>query len=364
MHISQLDTPSVLVDLDILERNLDQMAAYCDKTGINLRPHIKTHKTPELARMQVQRGAVGITVAKPGEAAIMAGGELDDIFVAYPILSAQKADALLALKDKAKLSASVDSLESAECLARSSSAHGYDLPILVEIDTGFGRCGVADASAALKLATQIEQLQGAHFGGLMFYPGHMMVPLEKQNELLPQVNAAVESAYRAITGAGLLIERVSGGSTPMAYRSKEFTHLSEIRPGMYLLNDRNLVHGGFANLEDCALTVLTTVVSTAVKDRVILDGGSKTFSSDRLLTGDHLGHGDVLADPAALFFGLSEEHGHLDVSKSTREYKLGERLRILPNHVCTTINMHDTIYGVRGENVETVWTVSARGRVQ
>ncbi len=117
---------------------------------------------------------------------------------------------------------------------------------------------------------------------------------------------------------------------------------------MYLLNDRNLVRGGFANLEDCALTVLTTVVSTAVKDRVILDGGSKTFSSDRLLTGDHLGHGDVLADPGALFFGLSEEHGHLDVSKSTRDYKLGERLRILPNHVCTTINMHDTIYGVRG----------------
>jgi D-serine deaminase-like pyridoxal phosphate-dependent protein len=364
MHISQLDTPSVLVDLDILERNLDRMAKYCADSGIALRPHIKTHKIPELARMQVERGAVGITAAKPSEAAVMAEGGLKDIFIAYPILSSQKADALLALTDDARISVSVDSVEAAECLARSSAAHSYDLPILVEIDTGFGRCGLADAAAAVHLAVKIESLPGAHFGGLMFYPGHMMVPPEQQAELLPRVNAAVESAYDALHRAGLHIERVSGGSTPMAYRSQEFSHLSEIRPGMYLLNDCNLVRGGFATLDECALTVLTTVVSTAVKDRAILDGGSKTFSSDRLLTGDHAGHGDVLADPDASFFGLSEEHGHLDISRSTRSYKLGERLRILPNHVCTTINMHDTIYGVRGDTVEKVWSVSARGRVQ
>jgi len=364
MHISELDTPSVLLDLDIMERNMKRMAEYSASAGVALRPHIKTHKIPELARMQVALGAVGITAAKPGEAVVMSAGGLTDIFVAYPIISAKKADTLLALSATTRLCVSIDSFEAAECLARSSAAHNYDLSILVEIDVGFGRCGVQSAQAAVDLALQIERLQGAHFGGLMFYPGHMMVPLEKQNELLPVVNGVVESAYDALIKAGLRIDVVSGGSTPMARRSREFSHLTEIRPGMYPLNDRNLVCGGFATLEDCAVTVLTTVVSTAVPYRVILDGGSKTFSSDRLLTGNNLGHGVLPDDPDALFFGLSEEHGHLDISKSSRPYHLGERLRIVPNHVCTTINMHDTIYGIRNDRVETVWDVAARGHVQ
>jgi D-serine deaminase-like pyridoxal phosphate-dependent protein len=364
MHINELDTPSVLVDLDVMERNLNRMAEYTAKTGVALRPHIKTHKIPELARMQVALGAVGITVAKPSEALVMAEGGLTDIFVAYPILSSKKADALLALSHSTRLSASVDSFEAAECLARSSAAHGYDLAILVEIDVGFGRCGVQTPEAAVALAVQIEKLPGVHFGGLMFYPGHMMVPLEKQNQILPIVNGIVEATYDALKKAGLDVPIVSGGSTPMALRSAEFSHLTEIRPGMYPLNDRNLVCGGFATLADCAVTVLTTVVSTAVPGRVILDGGSKTFSSDRLLTGNNLGHGAILKDPDALFFGLSEEHGHLDITPTTRSYRLGERLRIVPNHVCATINMHDTIYGIRRDQVETIWTVAARGHVQ
>jgi D-serine deaminase-like pyridoxal phosphate-dependent protein len=364
MHISELDTPAVLVDLDVMEQNLARMAAYCAQTGMKLRPHIKTHKIPALALQQVALGAVGITAAKPSEAQVMAAGGLKDIFVAYPIVSKQKADALLTLRDMAKLSVSVDSVESAECLAGASDAVGYDLPILVEIDVGFGRCGVATAELAVALALRIEKLKGAHFGGLMFYPGHMMVPLQEQDVLLPRVNAAVEAAHAALLAAGLEVPVVSGGSTPMAPRSTEFSHLTEIRPGMYPLNDRNLVSGGFATLEDCAVTVMTTVVSTAVKDRVILDGGSKTFSSDRLLTGDHVGHGAILADEHAILFGLSEEHGHIDITNSGREYKLGERLRVVPNHVCATINMHDTIYGIRGDEVETVWKVAARGHVQ
>jgi D-serine deaminase-like pyridoxal phosphate-dependent protein len=364
MNISELDTPSVLVDLDVMERNLKRMADYCASTGMSLRPHVKTHKIPELARMQVAFGAVGITAAKPSEAAVMSAAGLNDIFVAYPILSAKKAAALLSLSESTQLAVSADSFEAAEFLARSSAAHHYDLPILVEIDVGFGRCGVQTPQFAVDLALQIEKLSGSHFGGLMFYPGHMMVPIEKQNELLPAVNRIVESTYAALISAGLRVDVVSGGSTPMALRSTEFSHLTEIRPGMYPLNDRNLVAGGFATLEDCALTVLSTVVSKAVPGHVILDGGSKTFSSDRLLTGDHIGHGAVLEDPATVFFGLSEEHGHLDISHSSRSYRLGERLRIVPNHVCATINLHDTIYGVRGDVVETTWAVAARGRVQ
>jgi D-serine deaminase-like pyridoxal phosphate-dependent protein len=364
MHISELDTPSVLVDLDVMERNLNHMAEYTAKAGVALRPHIKTHKIPELARKQVALGAVGITVAKPGEAVVMADGGLTDIFVAYPIVSPKKADTLLALSHSTRLSVSVDSFEAAECLASSAAMHSYNLPILVEIDVGFGRCGVQSPEAAVALALQIEKLSGAHFGGLMFYPGHMMVPLEKRNQILPVVNGIVEATYDALKKAGLDVPVVSGGSTPMALRSREFSHLTEIRPGMYPLNDRNLVCGGFATLADCAVTVLTTVVSSAVPGRVILDGGSKTFSSDRLLTGNNLGHGAILEDPDALFIGLSEEHGHLDITPSARSYRLGERLRIVPNHVCATINMHGTIYGIRGDRVETIWAVAARGHVQ
>jgi D-serine deaminase-like pyridoxal phosphate-dependent protein len=364
MHISELDTPAILVDLDILERNLERMAAYSAASGVSLRPHIKTHKIPELALKQIALGAVGITAAKPGEAAVMSAAGVTDIFIAYPIVSDLKAKHLLSLAETTRIAVSVDSTEAAECLARAAAATKCDLPILVEIDVGFGRCGVQSADAAVQLALQIEHLQGVHFGGLMFYPGHMMVPLAEQNELLPKVNAIVEQAYAALTTAGLPIHVVSGGSTPMAMRSKEFSHITEIRPGMYPLNDRNLVSGGFATLEDCALSVMTTVVSTAVPQRVILDGGSKTFSSDRLLTGDHIGHGAILADPDATLFGLSEEHGHIDITGSKRSYKLGEQLRIVPNHVCATINMHDTVYGIRGDMVETVWTVAARGRVQ
>jgi D-serine deaminase-like pyridoxal phosphate-dependent protein len=364
MHISELDTPAILIDLDILERNLERMAAYTAATGVSLRPHIKTHKIPELALKQVALGAIGIAAAKPGEAAVMSAGGLRDIFIAYPIVSPRKADSLLALSDATRISISVDSAEAAECLARAAAARSYDLPILVEIDVGFGRCGVQSPEAAVALAHQIEKLPSAHFGGLMFYPGHMMVPPAQQNEILPKVNAIVERTYEALIHAGLPVKIVSGGSTPMALRSKEFSHLTEIRPGMYPLNDRNLVSGGFATLDDCALSVMATVVSNAVPHRVILDGGSKTFSSDRLLTGDHIGHGAILADPNAILFGLSEEHGHIDITNSTRSYKLGERLRIVPNHVCATINMHDTIYGIRNDIVESVWTVAARGRVQ
>lgn len=364
MHISELDTPSVLVDLDILERNSQRMSDYVHAKGLTLRPHIKTHKIPTIALGEIAKGAIGVTAAKPGEAVVMAEGGVQDIFVAYPIVSRKKADTLLSLSDRARISVSVDSLEAAQVLASASQDRGYDLSILVEIDVGFGRCGLQDDASLVQLAHEIENLSGAHFGGLMFYPGHMMVSLEQQDELLPKVNARVESAYDALVKARFEIPVVSGGSTPMAYRSHEFSHLTELRPGMYLLNDRNLLTGGFATLDDCALTVLTTVVSKAVHGRVILDGGSKTFSSDRLLTGNHVGFGIVRADEDAVFYAMSEEHGHLDVSVSKRRYSIGERLRIVPNHVCTTINMHNTIYGIRGERVEQTWTVAARGCVQ
>lgn len=365
MHIWELDTPALLLDLDVMERNIRHMAQYCGRIGVGLRPHIKTHKIPAIAKRQINAGAIGITAAKPSEAAIMAESGIRDILIAYPIVSTAKAQALVALLEKdVAVSVSLDSTEAAECLARAADRAGQTFDLLVEIDVGFGRCGVAGPDQAVALANAITQLKGARFAGLMYYPGHLFVRGAEQDRLMKDVNDRVEAAYAALRSAGLPVERISGGSSPTALRSEEFTHLTEIRPGMYPLNDRNLVEGGFATVENCALTVLTTVVSTAVAGRAILDGGSKTFSSDRLLTGDGRGFGLVHNDPQAVFYTMSEEHGHLDITQSVTDYKVGQQVRIIPNHVCTTINMHNTIYITRGDEVVDTWQVAARGCVR
>ena len=365
MHIDELDTPALVLDLDVLERNIARMADYCRATGVSLRPHIKTHKIPAIARMQIASGATGITVAKPSEAAIMADAGVRDILIAYPIVSRSKADALAALAARGvRISVSLDSAESAECLAAAAQRASVTLALLVELDVGFGRCGVESPQAAVALAAHISRQPGTTFGGLMYYPGHLFVPSERQTQLIGEINAQVQATQEALLAAGFEVPVVSGGSSPTAYRSAEFSPLTEIRPGMYPFNDRNLVEGGFARVEDCALTVLTTVVSTAVAGRAILDGGSKTFSSDGHLTGNGQGFGLVVGDPGTVLYKLSEEHGHLDVTNAERSYCVGQAVRIVPNHVCTAINMHDALHTVRGGLVEEVWPIAARGCVR
>lgn len=364
MRIEELDTPAVVIDLDILERNIAKLATYCRENQVALRPHIKTHKMPELARRQINSGAIGVTAAKVGEAEIMADAGVEDILIAYPIVSAEKAKAIAELLKRCRVTVSLDSIEAAQVLSSAMSAAGVTLNTLVEIDVGFGRCGVQDAAQTLVLAQQIDALPGLKLKGLMYYPGHLFIPHDEQSKLIPVINEKVEAAYRALESAGLDVSIVSAGSTPTAYRAHEFTRVTEIRPGMYLLNDRNLLLGGFTTLEECALSVHVTVVSTAVPGKAIHDGGSKTFSSDRLLTGDGKDFGLVVEDDAAAFYGMSEEHGHLKITESSKSYRVGERLHIIPNHVCTTINMHDQVYAARNGVVEAVWSVAARGRVR
>jgi D-serine deaminase-like pyridoxal phosphate-dependent protein len=347
MTIDQLDTPAVLVDLDRLERNIDRMGAYAREHGLALRPHTKTHKNVEIAKRQLAAGAHGITVAKPGEAAVMASGGIDDIMVAYPIVSTQKASRLAELAERTRLRVSLDSVEAVRCL------RATDIGILVEVDVGFGRCGVATAEDALKIAREA----GPRFEGLMFYPGHMAKPAAEQGSLIADANRRLEAHYDAFRRAGIEIRTVSGGSTPTAFRSHEFSGVTEIRPGMYAFLDRKMVAIGVGALEDCAVSVLVTVVSNAVKGRAMVDGGSKTFSSDTM---HQPGYGLILEHPDYELIGFSEEHGHLSVTDPPR---IGERLRIVPNHVCATMNLHDRVFGIRNGVVEREITVDARGRV-
>lgn len=364
MLVSELETPAVVVDLDVMDQNLSRMAHYCREHQLLLRPHTKSHKIPELAKRQIASGATGITVAKIGEAEVMLDAGITDMLIAYPIVGAEKAKRLATIAERADITVALDSEEAARDISEAVSRQRAKVGILVELDVGFHRCGVDNESAALTLAKKIASLPGLDFKGLMFFPGHFGVGPEQRAALRIEVNGFLERVLGAFAREGLSLSIVSGGSTPTAYEGGLFQGVNEVRPGMYIFNDRNTVGISAATLDDCALSVLVTVVSTSVPGRAIIDGGSKTFSSDRYQAEDGSGFGLVKEDHAAEIERLSEEHGHLNITRSERRYRVGDRLSVIPNHVCTTVNLHDEIYGVRGEQVEAVWRVEGRGRLR
>ncbi len=364
MHISKLETPAVVVDLDVMERNLSRVADYCRTHQLLLRPHTKSHKIPELAKRQIASGATGITVAKLGEAEVMLDAGIDDVLIAYPIVGPQKTTHLARIAERAKLSVSLDSEEAAREISAAATKQGTTIGILVEMDVGFHRCGLSNERDLVTLAQKVTDLPGLEFKGLMFFPGHFGVEPEERASLRAQVNEFLERSIAAFERAGVPLVVVSGGSTPTAYEGGSFYGVNEVRPGTYIFNDRNTVAVSAASLSDCALSVVVTVVSTAVSGHAVVDGGSKTFSYDRFQGGHGRGFGIIKEDPAAELERFSEEHGHLNIGRSERRYRVGDRLSIIPNHVCTTVNMHDEIYGVRGEQVEEVWRVAGRGKVR
>ena len=360
MLISALDTPALVVDLDIMERNLARMAGYCREHQLRLRPHTKTHKIPELAKRQLASGATGITVAKLGEAEVMLNAGITDMLIAYPIVGPGKTTRLARLAEQADITVSLDSEEVARGLSEATTKIG----VLIELDVGFGRCGLGNEADVLALARKISELRGLEFRGLMFFPGHFGVAPDERAAMRMQVNDFLKRTQEVLSDAGLAASIVSGGSTPTAYEGSLFYGVNEVRPGTYIFNDRNTVAISACTLDDCALSVLVTVVSTAVSGHAVVDGGSKTFSYDRFQGGDGRGFGIVKEDLAAEIERFSEEHGHLNIQRSERRYRVGERLSVIPNHVCTTVNMHDEVYGVRGERVEEVWRVEGRGKVR
>ena len=364
MLISDLETPAVIIDLDVMERNLSRMAEYCRGKNIRLRPHTKTHKVPELAKRQLASGAHGITVAKLGEAEVMANAGIADILIAYPLVGVGKTERLAALAARANITVALDSVDVAEAISSAVNSKGVSVGVLIEMDVGFGRCGVGNPQKVLALAQKITDLPGLDFKGLMFFPGHFQVLEEERKRLLIGVNELLAETLNGLEQFGIPVTTVSGGSTPSCYEAHLFKGVNEIRPGMYIFNDRNMVGVDVAGIEDCALSVITTVVSTSVPGRAVLDGGSKTFSSDRHHAGDGRGFGIIREDFDADLESLSEEHGHVNLARSGRRYKVGERLTVIPNHACSTVNMHDEIYGVRGESVEAVWKVEGRGKIR
>lgn len=352
MHIDDIDTPAVLIDLDRVEANLARAQAYADENGLRLRPHVKTHKLPGMAARQMALGAVGITCQKIGEAEAMADGGATDIFLPYNILGAAKLDRLAALHGRVRLSVTADS---AETVAGYAARFDADAPltVLVECDTGAGRCGVQTPEAAVALAREIDAAPGLRFGGLMTYPPKNGVR---------EADDWLVRARDALQAAGLEAEVISSGGTPDLMRAAEGGATTEYRPGTYIYSDRMQVALGHGALEDCALTVKATVVSRPTEDRAVLDSGSKALAADRAPAPAE-GHGHLLGYPEAVITVLSEEHGVVDVSACARKPAIGETVRVIPNHACVVTNLFDRVHLVRGDRVEEVADITSRGKL-
>jgi len=364
MHYTELSTPALVLDMDIIERNLDRMARICREQGVGLRPHTKTHKTPEVARLQLERGAVGLTVAKVGEAEVMAAADLDGILVAYPIFGGEKLGRLAAIARSRNILVSLDDERTAQELSRAASEKSASVGVLVEFDVGFHRCGLQPGPACVELARKIEKLPGLKFRGLMTYFGNVWGTAVERRREAQQVAECVSKALEAFEEARMPVEMVSGGSTPSAEFAGDIPGLTEIRPGTYVYNDLNTFYQEACTLPDCAARVVTTVVSTAVPGRAILDAGSKALSSDLLSVGPRSGYGMIVEAPDASLFKLNEEHGHVDTSKSAHTFRVGEVVTVIPNHVCTCVNMHDEAFLVRRGEVVGCWRIQARGKIR
>ncbi|MEE8435083.1 MAG: alanine racemase [bacterium] len=359
-RIEDLETPVVTIDLGMMKANISKMQAYCDRHGIRFRPHIKTHKTPEIALLQREAGACGITCQKLGEAEIFAEAGFDDIFIPYNLIGATKLKRLMALdqrvrangNDAGKVSVAVDSVAVARGIAETAKSAGLEFPLLIECDTGAGRTGVQTPAAALELAQWIDRSPGARFAGLMTFP-----------TLPASTPAFLAEALSLLAASGLEAETVSGGGTPQTWTAHTIPQLNEHRAGTYVFNDANTLAAGTATLDECAMRVLMTVVSRPTESRAILDGGSKTLSADRLLWKDP-SYGVIVEYPNAIIHAYSEEHANVDLSSCAQRPSVGERVTVIPNHCCTVSNLHDQLLGVRDGKVEITWNVLARGRVR
>jgi D-serine deaminase-like pyridoxal phosphate-dependent protein len=364
MRVSEVDTPALLVDLDRMERNLRKVAEYTQAHGLRLRPHTKTHKSPRIGRRQLDLGAAGLTVAKVGEAEVMLEAAPADMLVAYPVIGRSKLDRLMAVARRTRVTVSLDSLFAARQLSEAAAAAGVPIGVLAEGDVGLGRVGVSPGGELLDLTRGVQGLAALSFEGIAFYPGHIKDNSAEGQDALTALGGMIQRILDDFRRAGIPVGIVSGGSTPSLYHSHELPGLNEIRPGTYVYNDWNTVASGASTPEECAAAMLVTVVSTARPGQIIVDGGSKTFSSDRLSGSTEITFGHLVEAPEAVFHKMNEEHGYIDVRRCNRKFEIGEQLHIVPNHVCVAMNLHERVYGIRRGEVEEVWEVAGRGKLQ
>ena len=370
LYLEQLETPAAVVDLDRLAMNLDRMAAYAAVHGLRLRPHVKTHKSARIGAEQMRLGAVGLTCATVREAEVMS--ELtDDLLLAFPIIGTTRLRRLMNLPQSVRLTVMLDSARTAVQLAAAADEVGREIHVLVEQDVGMRRTGVQGAAAAVQLAEFVADRAPLRYDGLGFYPGHIRTAIGDQQPQLAALTRTLAETIDALTAKDLAPRVVSGGSTPAAWRMHEVPGITEVRPGTYVYNDRATAALGACEWDECALSVVATVVSTSVSGQAVIDAGTKALGREPIDAGRAqgadasmtAGFGALLDRPEVTVMRMSEEHGVLDLSHTDWQPKVGDLVRVVPNHVCIVVHLNDVLYGVRGDDVvETKWPVAARGR--
>ncbi|RJP75428.1 MAG: DSD1 family PLP-dependent enzyme [Candidatus Abyssobacteria bacterium SURF_17] len=349
----EIDTPALVIDLDKMDRNIRKMADFFEKHSSNLRPHTKTHKCPILAHKQLQAGARGITCAKLGEAEVMALAGIRDILIANQIVGAQKTARLANLARHCDVMVAVESTDNVAELSSAAGSAGSTIRVLIEVDVGMHRCGVKSAEEALSLAQIILSSPGLEFEGIMGYEGHaVMIPdfEDRQRACIDSMQVLI-STKEILEKNGIEVKIVSAGGTGTYNIAGTYPGITEIQGGSYILMDAH--YAGVLQDFECALTILTTIISRPNKETAILDAGMKAMTFE-------FGMPELVGLPGANLSFLSEEHGHVYIEDV--DPKAGQKIEVIPSHCCTTINLHDIYYAVRGDRVEGVWPIAARGK--
>ena len=358
---ASLETPAGVVELDRVRDNALRAAGYCREHGLEWRPHVKTHKSTRIARLQLEAGASGLTVATPHEAEVMAM-VCSDLLLAYPPVGATKVARLVDLPRHVDLKVGLDDVAVLEPLAEAAARAGRVFGVLVEFDAGLGRVGVQDPDQALRVAERAASLEGARYDGLMFYPGHIRINRADQEGHLEALSDLVGRFVEHLTAAGLPPGTVSGGSSPTLWDSHRVHGLTEVRAGTCIYNDRDMVEMGVAETSQVAYSVLATVVSVAVPGQAVVDAGSKALAKEGFRSGGE-GFGVLLDRPEVTVKALSEEHGVLDVAESEWSPRVGEQVRIVPNHVCVSVNLQDRIWAAESDGFVPI-ELEGRGRAR
>jgi D-serine deaminase-like pyridoxal phosphate-dependent protein len=361
---STVDTPALIVDEPTMRRNIAEMAAFAASVEVTLRPHIKTHKTPRITRLQMAAGAVGITCAKLGEAEVMVEqAEVGDVLMAYPVVGPAKITRLLALMERARMIVALDDREVGEAIGRAVAAQDRSIDVYVEVNSGGNRAGALVGDDAVALALDLARISGLRVVGIMTHEGHAnsAEPDALRATALSAGRAMVETAER-LREHGLDIQTVSVGSTPASLYTPTVPGITEMRPGTYVFNDNSEFRHGRVGPANCALRILSTVVSRPAPERALLDAGSKTLAMDP--SRSHPGHGYIVGHADAIISKLSEEHGFVQVPDGMSGLSIGDRVEIIPNHVCPTVNLQDELFVVRDGELIDRWAVAARGKVR
>jgi D-serine deaminase-like pyridoxal phosphate-dependent protein len=354
-------TPALVVDLATADRNIQHLATYARTHQLQVRPHTKTHKSLFFAQRQLAAGATGLTTAKVGEAEIMSAAS-SNLLIAYPTVDTARAARVAQLAKHHTVLVALDSSYGVQSLAAAARQLDATIGILIDVDVGFHRTGVASLEDSVRLAREVvAQTPRLRLEGLFCYPGQIWVPPDQQSEQLHAVSNQLQQILDAWATHDLPANIVSGGSTPTAYQSHLVPQWTEIRPGTSLFNDMNTVRGRFCSLEDCAAAVVATIVSTAVPGKAVMDAGTKALTSDRNATQPDSGFGLVLEYPQARISRLSEEHGELEFAESAPRPQVGDRVTIIPNHICPCVNLQNQIWLQTPDGRLQSLSVDARG---